>query len=62
MVKMISYLPGMHEFFKFSPTKHLIRSEDALLTNRVKPMSYAAEELEEEKKEPTDNPSLENTP
>ena len=62
MVKMISYLPGMHEFFKFSPTKHLIRSEDALLTNRVKPMSYAAEELEEEKKEPIDNPSLEITP
>ena len=44
MVKMIHYLPEMHDFFKFSPTKHIIRATNALLTNRVKPIVYTSEE------------------
>ena len=41
----------MHDFFKFSPTKHIIRATNALLTNRVKPIVYTSEEQEEEKKQ-----------
>ena len=51
MLKMIPYLPEMHEFFKFTPTKHIIREQNALLTNRVKPINFASEDQEEEKKE-----------
>ena len=51
MVKMIHYLPEMHDFFKFSPTKHIICASNALLTNRVKPIVYTSEEQEEEKKQ-----------
>ena len=51
MVKMIHYLPEMHDFFKFSPTKHIICASNALLTNRVKPIVHTSEEQEEEKKQ-----------
>ena len=44
MLKMIPYLPEMHEFFKFTPTKHIIREQNALLTNRVKPINFASED------------------
>lgn len=49
ILKMLHYLPEMHDFFKFSPTKHIIREQNAVLTNRVKPISYTSEEQEEEK-------------
>lgn len=53
LVKMLHYLPEMHDFFKFSPTKHITRASNALLTNRVKPIVYTSEEQEEEKKQQT---------
>ena len=46
---MIHYLSEMHDFYKFSPTKHIIREQNALLLNRVKPISYPSEEQEEQK-------------
>ena len=46
---MLHYLPEMHDFFKFNPTKHIVREPNALLTNRVKPISYPSEDLEEQK-------------
>jgi len=49
IIKMLHYLPEMHDFFKFSPTKHIIREQNAVLTKRVKPISYTSEEQEEEK-------------
>ena len=42
MIKMLHYLPEMHEFFKFSPTKLIVRGQNALLTNRVSPIVFAS--------------------
>lgn len=50
MVKMLHYLPEMHDFFKFAPTKHLIREQQAVLTNRVNLISFPSEEQIEENK------------
>ena len=55
MIKMLHYLPEMHDFFKFSPTKHIIRAPNAVLSNRVKPIVYNSEEQEEEKKQHVPN-------
>ena len=48
IIKMVTYLPEMHEFFKYFPTKHVMRENNATLTNRVKLIEYAPEEVEEE--------------
>ena len=50
MVKMIYYLPDMHEFFKYFPTQNVMRQQNALLTNQVQPISFISEEQEEEEK------------
>ena len=51
VVKMITYLPEMHEFFKFFPTKHVMRQRNAILTNRVKLVDCPPEEDDEEIKQ-----------
>ena len=42
---MIHYLPEVHEYFKFYPTRRLLIEELSMLTNRAAEMTYS--ELDE---------------
>ena len=52
MVKMIYYLPDMHEFFKYFPTQNLMKEQNAVLTKPIDtPIHFISEEQEEHKEE-----------
>ncbi len=40
MFKMLHYLPEVHEYFKFYPTRRLLLEEGSLLTNKVAEMNF----------------------
>ena len=41
VIKMIHYLPEVHDYFKSYPSKRLLIDEKALLTNKVPETSFA---------------------
>ena len=63
MVKMIWYLPDMHEFFKYFPTQSVMREPDALLSTTVDPINCVSEGTEQEEKKQTagQNEGVDNT-